>query len=87
MPSVHPFSFYISVFSTDRVEIYEVNKEDGQIIENKGLVRSFLFPSALFGLILKELHDSKAITVFLCLYQILKTIKGYLILVPYFSRL
>lgn len=77
MPSVHPFSFYISVFSTDRVEIYEVNKENPQIIENKGLVQSFLFPSACFGLILKELHDSKAITAFLCLYQILKTIKGY----------
>lgn len=85
MSSVFPF--YISVSFIDNVEIDQVMKENPQIIENKGLVPSFLFSSALFGLILKELHDSKAVTAFLFLFQTLKSMKGFLILVPYFSRL
>lgn len=68
----------MSIFSIDNVEIIKVMKEDPQIIEDKDLIPS-LFSSALSGLILKEHHDSKAITAFLCPFQTRKSIKWFLI--------
>lgn len=62
----------------------QVMTENPQIIGLKGLVPLFLFSSALFGLILKELYDRKGITAFLCLFQTFKSIKGFLILVDIF---